>query len=108
MTNTTFSSAESLRTATEPRRLEILEMIWDRERGVNEIAECLPVSVAAVSQHLAKLRAAGLVSVRAEGRRRFYRATKADMGALAVVLESFWNDKLDSLKALAESMERER
>ena len=65
------------------------------------------MSVAAVSQHLAKLRAAGLVSARAEGRKRFYRATKADMGALAVVLESFWTDRLGALKRLAESVERE-
>jgi len=97
-------NAESVRTAMEPRRLQILEFIWDHERSVNDIASRLPVSVAAVSQHLAKLRAAGLVSVRAEGRKRFYRATKADMGALAVMLESFWTDRLLALKRLAESL----
>jgi len=96
-----------MRTATEPRRLQILELIWDGERSVNEIASRLPVSVAAVSQHLAKLRGAGLVSVRAEGRKRFYRATKTDMGVLAVVLESFWKDRLGALKQLAESMGRD-
>ena len=106
MIETTSAGAESLRTAIEPRRLQILELIWDREAGVNEIASRLPVSVAAVSQHLSKLRAAGLVSVRAEGRRRFYRATKADMGALAVVLESFWTDRLSALKRLAEAPPR--
>lgn len=89
----------------EPRRLEILQLVWDRERSVNEIAAVLPVSVAAVSQHLTKLRVAGLVSVRAEGRHRFYRATKADMGMLAVVLESFWADRMDALKRLAEREE---
>ena len=100
-------SADSIRTAIEPRRLQILEFIWDRELSVNEIASRVPVSVAAVSQHLTKLRAAGLVSVRAEGRKRFYRATKAEMGALAVVLESFWMDRLGALKRLAESAECE-
>ena len=107
MTKIAPASPESIRTAIEPRRLQILEFIWDRERSVNEIASRLPVSVAAVSQHLAKLRAAGLVSVRAEGRKRFYRATKADMGALAVVLESFWMDRLGALKRLAESGKHE-
>ena len=101
------ATPESIRTALEPRRLQILEFIWDRERSVSEIASLLPVSVAAVSQHLSKLRAAGLVSVRVEGRRRFYRATKADMGTLAVVLESFWTDRLGALRLLAESVERE-
>jgi DNA-binding transcriptional ArsR family regulator len=98
-------SSDALRTAVEPRRLQILEFIWDAERSVTEIADRLPVSMAAVSQHLTKLRAAGLVSVRAEGRHRYYRATKADLGALAVVLESFWADRLDTLKQMAESIE---
>ena len=105
MTTISPASADSIRTAIEPRRLQILEFVWDRELSVNEIASRLPVSVAAVSQHLAKLRAAGLVSVRAEGQKRFYRATKADMGALAVVLESFWTDRLLALKRLSESVE---
>ena len=104
MTEIASMNAESIRTAMEPRRLQILEFIWDHERSVNDIASQLPVSVAAVSQHLSKLRMAGLVSVRAEGRKRFYRATKADMGALAVVLESFWTDRLLALKQLAESL----
>lgn len=96
-----------MRTAMEPRRLQILELIWEKELGVNDIASRLPVSVAAVSQHLSKLRSAGLVSVRPEGRKRFYRATKADMGAMAVLLESFWTEKMDALEVLAETVERE-
>ncbi len=93
----------AIRTATEPRRLQILQMIWDRERNVGEIAARLPVSVGAVSQHLAKLRAAGLVTVRADGRQRFYRAARADMGMLGDLLESFWADRLLALKRMAES-----
>jgi len=107
MNRSTPADAETIRTAMEPRRLQILELIWDHERSVNEIASDLPVSVAAVSQHLAKLRSAGLVAVRSEGRQRFYRATKSDMGAMAVVLESFWTDRMDALGLLAETVERE-
>jgi len=99
------SETEVLRTAVEPRRLEILQLIWEEERTVGDIADALPVSMAAVSQHLAKLRSAGLVSVRAEGRRRYYRASKADMGSLAVVLESFWADRLGALDRLARELE---
>lgn len=99
----TAPNPSSIRTAMEPRRLQILELIWERERSVGDIASQLPVSIAAVSQHLSKLRAAGLVSVRRSGQQRLYRATKADMGALAVVLESFWTDRLEALKQLAES-----
>ena len=99
-------SGVRLKTAAEPRRLEILSLIWDRERSVSEIADELPISIAAVSQHLAKLKAAGLVSVRAEGRHRYYIATRRELGALAVVLESFWSERLDALKAMAETKER--
>ncbi|MDH3272712.1 MAG: metalloregulator ArsR/SmtB family transcription factor [Gemmatimonadota bacterium] len=79
---------DPLRTAVSPRRLEILELIWDDELAVNEIAAQLPVSVPAVSQHLAKLRDAGLVEVRAQGRRRFYRAARESMGPVEAVLAS--------------------
>lgn len=98
----------AIRTATEPRRLQILQMIWQRERNVGQIAARLPVSVGAVSQHLTKLRASGLVTVRIEGRRRFYRAAREEMGPLAGVLEAFWTDRLQSLKQMAEAAEEER
>lgn len=87
------------------RRLRILQLIWERELCAGEIAEQVHVSFPAVSQHLAKLRAAGLVSVRKAGRHRYYRARRADMGTLAVYLESMWSQKLDTLKTLAERKE---
>jgi len=98
----------SLRTAAEPRRLRILELIWDRERSAGEIAGLLPVSFAAVSQHLRRLREAGLVDVRREGRHRYYRARRREMGALAGLLEAMWGDRLDVLGRMAEAAERER
>lgn len=100
-----MQAADQVRVATEPRRLEILQLIWDRERSVGDIAARVPVSMAAVSQHLAKLKDAGLVSVRREGRRRFYVARRSDLGTLAIVLESFWRDRLDALDRLARSIE---
>ncbi len=95
-----------MRTATEPRRLEILEMIWERELSVGEIADRLPVTIAAVSQHLAKLRAAGLVTVRRDGRVRWYRARRGDLGTLAIVLETFWSEKMDALTSYASRVEQ--
>lgn len=98
----------NLRIASEPRRLQILEMIWDRELSAGEIADRVPVSFAAVSQHLAKLREAGLVSVRRDGRYRYYSARKQDMGTLAVLLEAMWSERLGVLKEMAEAAERRR
>lgn len=100
------SAVHRTRVATEPRRLEILRLIWDEERSAGEIAAALPVSFAAVSQHLGKLLDAGLVEVRPDGRHRYYRARKRDMGTLAVVLESLWRDRLAALREMAERDER--
>lgn len=98
--------ARRARVATAPRRLEILELVWDEERSAGDIAAALPVSFAAVSQHLGKLLDAGLVEVRRDGRHRYYRACKRDMGTLAVVLESLWRDRMAALKEMAEDDER--
>ncbi|MDH3222155.1 MAG: metalloregulator ArsR/SmtB family transcription factor [Gemmatimonadota bacterium] len=96
---------DPLAVVAEPRRRQILQLIWDRELSAGEIAEALPVSFAAVSQHLAKLRTAGLVEMRPEGRHRYYRARRRSMGTLAVYLESMWREKLVDLKRLAEAEE---
>ena len=101
-----MSSALAL--VSNARRQRILQLIWDRERTAGEIADALPVSFAAVSQHLAKLRAAGLVSVRRDGRYRYYRARKREMGTLAIYLESMWTQNLDRLADLAEAKEKTR
>lgn len=97
---------EPLKVVSEPRRQEILQLIWDRELSAGEIAASVPVSFSAVSQHLARLREAGLVTVRQEGRNRYYRARKHTMGTLAIYLESMWTDRLAELKRLAETEER--
>jgi DNA-binding transcriptional ArsR family regulator len=86
----------------QPNRREILRLIWDRERSAGEIADALPVSFGAVSQHLGVLRDAGLVDVRPEGRHRYYRANHDRLGALRPALEALWGDTLDRLAAAIE------
>jgi DNA-binding transcriptional ArsR family regulator len=85
------------------RRREILALIWDRELPVGEIhAANADVTLGAVSQHLAKLHAAGLVRRRVEGRHHYYRADPGAFGPLREALDTMWAAKLDGLKALAE------
>lgn len=97
---------DDLRVATEPRRLQILQLVWDHEMSAGDIAARLPVSFAAVSQHLRKLREAGLVEVRRDGRHRYYRARKREMGSLAPLLEAMWSDRLSVLQRMAEEAQR--
>ncbi|MFE7590114.1 ArsR/SmtB family transcription factor [Kitasatospora sp. NPDC057512] len=71
-----------LKAVADPSRYRLLWALSRRELPVSELAELLGAHVAATSQHLAKLRAAGLVVARREGTRIFYRATEVS-GLLA-------------------------
>jgi DNA-binding transcriptional ArsR family regulator len=62
-----------LKAMADQTRFQILWAVVDEERSVRELSEIVEAHVAAVSQHLAKLRAAGLVSSRRDGTRIFYR-----------------------------------
>jgi DNA-binding transcriptional ArsR family regulator len=97
-----------LAVVAEPRRREILRLVWDRERSAGDIASRMDVTFGAVSQHLARLRAAGCVQVRRDGRQRFYRADRDALGPIATMLEAFWGERLQRLAKLAESEERRR
>lgn len=97
---------DTLQAVAEPRRREILRLVWDQERPAGDIARAFDVTFGAVSQHLAVLRRAGLVRVRRDGRRRFYRADQKALGPLAAHLEAMWRGRLAHLKRLAEADER--
>jgi len=86
------------------RRRQILGIVRRGERSAGEIHRALgDVTFGAVSQHLAVLQQAGLVSVRREGRSRIYRARPEGLEPLRQWLESMWDRALASLKDLAEA-----
>jgi DNA-binding transcriptional ArsR family regulator len=89
----------------EPRRREILRLVWDHELSAGEIASRFDVSFAAVSQHLAVLRDAGAVTVRRQGRHRLYRADRDALQDFGPALERMWSAKLARLADLAEEEE---
>jgi DNA-binding transcriptional ArsR family regulator len=95
----------ALKLVAEPRRQEILRLVWRDELPVGELVDKLELSYAGVSQHLALLREAGFVQVRRDGKRRLYKADHEQLGPLKEFLESFWGEQLDRLAALAEEAE---
>jgi DNA-binding transcriptional ArsR family regulator len=97
---------DALQLVAEPRRQELLRLVWQEELPVGELVDRTELSYSGVSQHLALLREAGLVTVRREGKRRLYRADRERLGPLAAFLESFWAGRLDRLAELAEEAER--
>jgi DNA-binding transcriptional ArsR family regulator len=97
---------EPLQVLAAPRRLRILELVWDRELTAGEIAAQFDVTWSAVSQHLGVLKAAGFVVERREGTSRIYRADQAALGSLRAVVEEHWRSGLGQVKRLAEAEQR--
>ena len=95
---------DGLQVIAEPRRRQILGLVWDDEMAAGDIADRFDVTFGAVSQHLAVLRASGYVDVRKDGNRRLYRANKEALGPLRQILESMWAQALDDL---ADTIHRE-
>lgn len=77
-----------------PTRRRIYELLAERPRSVGELAEEMPVSRPAVSQHLRVLADTGLVTYRREGTRHVYRPDPAGLGPLREWIESMWDDVL--------------
>ncbi|MDQ1661375.1 MAG: hypothetical protein QOJ68_1355 [Blastococcus sp.] len=99
---------EPLQVIASPRRLRILELVWDRDLSAGEIAAQFDVSWPAISQHLTVLRTAGFVTERRVGTSRIYRADQAALGSLRAVVEEHWRAGLTRLKAVAERAEADR
>jgi DNA-binding transcriptional ArsR family regulator len=91
----------------DPTRREIFERVAERPRAVGELADGLPVSRPAVSQHLKVLKEAGLVSDTAVGNRRVYTVNPDGVAALRAYFEGFWNRALGAFKDAAERPEKE-
>ena len=100
----------AIRAIAEPRRREILRLVWDAELPAGEIASHFrgEVTRPAISQHLRVLKEAGLVDEGREGTRRLYRVRHAAVEDLRAFLDGFWERGLRSLKDAAEDEERTR
>jgi DNA-binding transcriptional ArsR family regulator len=94
--------ATTFEVLAEPRRREILDLLRGGERPVGELVEQLALSQPAVSKHLKVLRDAGLVDVRQDAQRRWYRLRPAPLAEVDAWLEPYrelWRDRLDALEA---------
>ena len=92
----------------EPRRRELLELLRSGERLVGGLADDLGLAQPAVSKHLKVMRRAGLVSVRADAQRRWYRLEPAPLRQLDEWLEPYrraWAARLDDLERHLDEME---
>jgi len=86
----------------DPTRRAIFERLAGGPKAVGEIANELPVSRPAVSQHLKVLKQAGLETDRAEGTRRVYQLNPQGIRDLRAYFDQFWDQALASFKEAAE------
>jgi len=92
----------------DPSRRAILEALTHGEAAVKELTARFDISQPAVSQHLATLKAAGLVHGRREGRCVYYRVEPRGMKPLVDWIahyRAFWTDRVDRLQRLLETMD---
>ena len=91
-----------LKAIAEPRRQEILRLLWQRERAAGEVAAHFDISRPAISKHLRILKEAGLLEERRAGTQRLYRARPERLADARRFLESFWDEGLAAIKRSAE------
>ncbi|WP_172861982.1 ArsR/SmtB family transcription factor [Micromonospora zamorensis] len=89
----------------DPSRLAIVQRLAEGPRAVGELADELPISRPAVSQHLKVLKSAGLVVDQAVGTRRVYRLSPVGLAALRDQLDTFWRRALDGYQDVVEDTE---
>ncbi len=97
-----MTNALALEALGDPTRRAIFEHVAECPSPVGVVADRLPVSRPAVSQHLKVLKDAGLVTVHRDGTRRIYRVDPNGVAGLRDYLDRFWNTALASFKAQAE------
>ena len=97
----------ALKAIAEPRRREILRLVWSQELPATDIADRFrDVSRPAISQHLSVLKEAGLVNERRDGTRRLYSANTGTMAELRAFLDDYWTSGLERLRDVAEAAQR--
>jgi DNA-binding transcriptional ArsR family regulator len=91
----------------DPTRRAIFELLARRPCSVGELAQQLPISRPAVSQHLRVLKDGGLVIDHAEGTRRVYRLNPNGVAAVRAYLDRIWADALTVFQKAAEAVHEE-
>ena len=92
----------ALTALSDPTRRLVFERVLTAPRPVTAIAEGLPVSRPAVSQHLKVLKEAGLITERRNGTQRLYAANPQALGELRAAIEAMWHEALGGMAGVLE------
>jgi DNA-binding transcriptional ArsR family regulator len=89
----------ALAALSDPTRRLVFERVLAAPRPVTAIAEGLPVSRPAVSQHSKVLKEAGLITEQRNGTQRVYTANPQALGELRAAIEAMWHEALGGVVA---------
>ena len=106
----TATTADAFSAVAEPRRREILDVLVDGERPVNELVALLGLAQPQVSKHLRVLREVGVVEVRDEGRQRLYRLNGRALKPIhdwVSAYERTWSERFARLDDVLEDLKRQ-
>ncbi|MEP6495772.1 MAG: metalloregulator ArsR/SmtB family transcription factor, partial [bacterium] len=95
---TTYNAERALDALGDGTRRRVFARLRDGSCSAGELAAGMKVTRSAVSQHLQVLRAAGLVTVTADGTRRVYRVDRRGIQAMRSWLDGFWDETLGAFK----------
>ena len=101
------TTTDAFNAVAEPRRRQILDLLADGERPVNDLVRLLGLSQPLVSKHLRVLREVGAVEVRDEGRQRLYRLNGRALKPIydwVKDYERFWSERFDRLNGVLEEL----
>jgi DNA-binding transcriptional ArsR family regulator len=102
------ASSSAFNALGDPTRRAIFEKLQERPLAVVDIADGLPVSRPAVSQHLKVLKEAELITLKTVGNHNIYELNREGILAMRNYLDQFWSDALANFKALAEKTEKDK
>ena len=104
------TTSDAFNAVAEPRRRQIIDLLADGERPVNDLVHLLGVAQPQVSKHLRILREVGAVEVRDEGRRRVYRLNGHALKPIHDWVKSYertWSDRFEALDAVLDELKQE-
>ena len=103
------TTTDAFNAIAEPRRRQILDLLADGERPVNDLVHALGLAQPQVSRHLRVLREVGAVQVRDAGRQRLYRLNGPALKPVHDWVKSYerlWSDRFDQLDAVLEELKQ--
>jgi DNA-binding transcriptional ArsR family regulator len=104
------TTADAFNAVAEPRRRQILDVLAQGERPVNDLVRLVGLAQPQVSKHLRVLREVGAVAVRQEGRQRLYRLNGQALKPIhdwVGAYERSWSDRFDQLDVVLEDLKKE-